>query len=590
MRINRNQILSLLAIVAFFLLIRGLLLLKFTISVGYITNIYSMFPLSFYLGLIITYFIASFLVLNEKKVLGTIILCMNHLEVLLIPCMLGYYSMGRADDMTYIGEYLQIKNSGHIANWDIYPASHIMGAVSSHISNLEPHVIALIIPVLFSFMFCAGAYLFSRILLSCQFANLIAIPSSFILYLGIYNFLNVPHALFFAYMPFYLYIITLYMKSNHKRLLSYVFMFILLTLVLPYSHPFIVFFVFVLFIYYILSPLIFKHLGNQSVVNFFKLNSLLVLIISYLAWFVYQGRLLNDLVKQIHVYINQIGRDPTAIWTAEKLSQVNFDYFDYFKLLIFFYGRYIFPTIFILIGFIFIFHNRQKISHVFFRKYFAIIVLYLLFALIQLILLFNPLIVHQPDRIMNLNFIVYAQIPLFSISLYLIFKKNNSLTHVLLICSILTSIWAISFFGVFDSPNVYRPNVALTNNEIQGMTWFSDSKMNYPINMMFEQTSRYPDIFGFARSNWVYKDTIPDHFGYGLNVSDFSEVYFDSFLSDYNYGYLLITSYGELLYQELPAHKRAGRFNKEDFELIRNDPSINKIYDTLNLDIFIVSS
>lgn len=199
MQVNKNDLFTLLAIFCFSLLIRNLFVLKFVQPVGYAVNIYSMFSFTFYLSFILCYFIAAVLVLNKNTKLGFFILCLNHLEILLIPYMLGYYSMGRADDMSYIGEYLQIVNSGHFAAWDIYPASHSIGAFMSLLSGIEAHYVSFIIPIVFSFIFIVGIYLLSRELISQPTVCSLVIVSSFILYIGIYNFLNVPHALFFHY-------------------------------------------------------------------------------------------------------------------------------------------------------------------------------------------------------------------------------------------------------------------------------------------------------------------------------------------------------------------------------------------------------
>ena len=586
MQVNKNQLLSLLSIFSFFLLMRTALILYFVEPVGYVTDIYSMFPLSFYIGLILCYFIATYLVLNGKKIIGTLILCTNHLEILLIPYMLKYYSMGRADDMTYIGEYLQIANSGRIADWDIYPTSHIIGSGISIISNMEPHLVSFIIPILFSFIFIAGSYLFSKKLFPESDIKSLVIVSSFILYLGIYNVLNVPHALFFAFMPFYLYVINSYI-SNKSNSLPFSITFILITLMLPFSHPFIVFFSIIIFVYHAYINNFFTRSNKKSLFPKLKLNSLLVLMISFLSWFIYQGRLLNDLARSINVYINQIGRDPNVIWTAEKMSKINLSFFDYAQLLSFYYGRFIIPTFFIVICFVLIFRNKKIINQNYLKIYKSLLSLYIVFALIQLTFLLNPIIVHQPDRIMNLNFVVYAQIPLFAISLYVIFlNKNKSINNILLICFILTSIWTLSFFGVFDSEKVYRPNVALTYNEVEGMNWFADFHGNYPVSMMFEQSYRYPDILGFERSDWIYIKTMPDHFGYDSNAKKISEVYLDP---TNKYDYLSITTLGELLYQELPGHKKVGRFRKEDFETLRNDASVSKVYDSLNIELYVVS-
>jgi hypothetical protein len=591
MQVNKNQVLSLLSILGFVLLTRTAFLLYSVEPAGYVTDIYSMFPMNFYLGLAVCYLIASFLVLNGRVLIGSLVLCMNHLQVLLIPYMLKYYSMGRADDMTYIGEYLQIANSGHIASWDIYPASHIIGSGISIILNIEPHLVSFIVPIVFSFMFIAGIYLFSRKLFPGTYIKLLVVVSSFILYLGVYNYLNVPNALFFAFMPFYLYVINSYIEIKQNNRLSFSLIFILITIVLPYSHPFIVFFAIMTLLFYLLSNYVLPIKAQEFKIPQIRLNSFMILMISFLSWFFYQGRLLTDLSRLINSYLNQIGRDPTAVWTAEKVSQINFNFIDYLQLLTFFYGRYIIPTVFVLVSLIIIYHNKKILSDKYFKNYPYLLIMYVVFLFIQLIFLFNPIIVHQPDRIMNLNFVVFAQIPLFAIALYVIFLyRYKSIYNILLVCLILTSIWTISFFGAFDSQTVYRPNVALTYNEVKGMSWLSDSRGDYPLNMMFEQSYRYPDILGFERSNWIYIKTIPDHFGYDSDIDKFSDVYFGSSFNDYHCGYLVITSYGELLYQELPAHKKVGRFNKEDFEMIRDDVSVDKVYDSINLEILFVNN
>ena len=246
MQVKKNDIFTLLTIFSFSLQIRNLFILKFVQQIGYTVNIYSMFPFTFYLSLILCYFIAAILVVTKNTKMGFLVLCFNHLEILLIPYMLGYYSMGRADDISYIGEYLQIINSGHFAAWDIYPASHTIGAFISIISGIEPHYISFIIPIVFSFIFIIGINLFSREMISQTTIDSLVIVSSFILYIGIYNFLNVPHALFFSFIPFYLCYFHKYTGTYKITSLSIIF--VLMTLLIPITHPFIVFFVFSFFL------------------------------------------------------------------------------------------------------------------------------------------------------------------------------------------------------------------------------------------------------------------------------------------------------------------------------------------------------
>lgn len=582
MQTNKNQTLLFLSIVCFILLIRNALLIKFIEPTGYVSDIYSMFPFSFYLGLIFCYFVASLLVLSRKKTIGVSIFCLNHLEVLLIPYMLRYYSMGRADDMSYIGEYLHITNSGHFANWDIYPASHIIGSSISIISGIEVNLTSFIIPILFSFLFITGIYVFTRQLSHDSCVKAITIASSFILYLGIYNFLNVPHSLFFAFTPLYLFVLYSYIDKKENSL-PFSIVFVLMTLFIPYTHPFVVFFVIMLFLFHTVFNSFFVQEGEKLQIPKLKFNALMLLLISFLCWFIYQGRLLKSLTRLFNAYINQIGRDPTAQWTSEKLAQIHFSLYDYLQLVSFFYGRYIFPTVFLFLGALILYYKRNIFKNVALRNYQYLFILYIFFLIIQFIFLFNPIIAHQPDRIMNLNVMVYGQIPLFAFSLYIIFlRRSKSFYSISLICLILTSIWTFSFFGCFDSPRVYRTNVALTYNEVEGMDWFYDVKNdNAFIGVPYSQIYRFHDLFD-ERDKKDNLKNFPDHFGYSNNSHNIEEI---NFGQDDNF-YVIVLTIDELLYQEIPSYVAVGRYYKSDFIRLRSDMSVNKIYDSMNIEIF----
>jgi hypothetical protein len=573
------NIFALLAIFCLFLLTRNLLILKFVQPVGYVVNIYSMFPFTFYLSFILCYLIATVLVLNRNKKLGYFILCLNHLEILLIPYMLGYYSMGRADDMSYIGEYLQIATSGHFAAWDIYPASHTIGAFMSILSAMKVYYISFIIPIIFSFIFIIGIYLFSRELISQPIVCSLVIVSSFILYMGAYNFLNVPHALFFALLPLYLCYFYKYTKNNKNMSLSIVF--VLMTLLIPLTHPFIVFFVFSFFLLHMIPKALFGSRIRSLNIHKVNISSFLILVIAFMSWFIYNSIFTVYFKRSYLAFINKI-TEPVFFGTVDKLAKINLNFFDYLQLASFFYGRYIIPTLFISISLIFIYHNREILKSSQIKEYPYIFILYFTFLILQIMLLFNPLIVHQSDRITNLNFIAYAQIPLFSIALYVIFlQKKISFNRILQVSVILAFIWSLCFFGCFDSPNIYKTNAALTYNEVYGMDWFYRLKGDSIINAPLTQLNRFHDLFG----NPEKKDKLnylPDHFGY-VNESD---LFVDSNLGKGVMPYTVVLTIDELLYQEVKGYTHVGRYKDSDFVRFRRDISVNKIYDSTNIEIF----
>jgi hypothetical protein len=580
-RLNQQNLCSILLTMGYSLTVYNYLILFFHHSQSYIVDIYSELPLSFFISLIFCYAIGSGVILlsqGSNRKLGIVLLIFTYFTILVIPYMLGYYSMGRWDDMSYIGEYLQISKSGYIAQWDIYPASHIIGAIISIETGLEPHFVSFVIPIVFSFILVVGLFLLCRPFLKDQMLINIAIPSLFILYLGPYNFLNVPHALFFATMPLFISILFRFIEIQNFSNIILIFPF---TFIIPYTHPFIVFFVISTLFFLIAFSNILKKFGNK---NFLRTTiPLIIIIVGFFSWFIYFPRFLSKL-KQIFVTYSQktMAIEPVFFETTDKIFRIDIDPYKIIKLLTLYYGRYVIPMCIISIALIIIFLKRDRISQILKNNFIFWIIFYLFFLIMELILFFNPIVSHQPDRMTNLNFMVYAQVPLFVLSLYVIFlQPKSSNLKIMLILLILSSTWSLSLFGAFNAPNVFKSNDAVSYNEVQGMKWFSETRI--PENVFTTVTTqiwRFDDLFANPR---VYNDyLIPYHFGYVNDNRSFSEI-----TSGYTQqNYIILFTIDELLYQDVPGYKEVGRYNAEDFHRFKNDNSVNKIFDDTNIEIF----
>lgn len=545
-------------------------------------DIYSVLPLSFYGASILCYLISSVILLSERGLVrkfGILLLVLNHLTILLIPYMLGYYSMGRADDMSYIGEYVHISRTGTIDGWDIYPGSLILGAVLSIISGLSANGMAFIMPVVFSFVFIGGLFLCCRFFLKEDRMVNFVILSAFILYLGPYNFLNVPHALFFAYMPLFIFILSRYIKKSD---FSIAILVLIPTILVPFMHPFIVLFVFIL----LLCLVLFSKILNRFIHgNYWRAKSpFIILLIAFFTWFIYCNSLLNSFGRSYRAYLRRM-IEPALYETAEKLARINVDLFKIMKLMFIYYGRHVIPLLIIGIAFVLIYLKWEDFSELLKNRMNFFLIFYFIFLIIEAILFLNPMISHQTDRLTNLNFILYAQVPLFVLALSIIFAKSRLFNlQMILLLLLLSGIWGMSLFGAFDSPNIFRPNMALTYNEVEGMKWFYETRDSENIIVPLSQIERFHHLFDDGRSdNRIY---IPDHFGYDFSHKSFADI-------NLEYGqqiYIILLTFDELLYQEVPGYMEVGRYTGEDYNQFRNDQSITtKIYDNLNIEIYSTS-
>ena len=369
--------------IGFLLIVHNFLTLYFHQPQGYVVDIYSALPLSFYGASILCYLISSVVLLSDRGIIrkaGILLLVLNHLTILSIPCMLGYYSMGRADDMSYIGEYVHISKIGAIDGWNIYPGSLILGAVLSIVSGLPANGAAFVMPVVFSFIFIGGLFLCCRLFLEEEKLVSIALLSSFILYLGPYNFLNVPHALFFAYMPLFIFILSWYIKRPNFTTAALV---IIPTALVPFMHPFIVLFVVALLLVLVLFGGILNRLIHGDYWR--ATRPLVVLFTGFFAWFMYCDTLLGSFRRSYRGYLQRT-TEPVLIETVDKLARINVDLFKMTKLLFVYYGRYFIPLIVISIALILVYLKRDKISQFLKSHMHFFLIFYIMFLVAEAVL------------------------------------------------------------------------------------------------------------------------------------------------------------------------------------------------------------
>ena len=406
----------------------------------------------------------------------------------------------------------------------------------------------------------------------------IAVLSSFILYLGPYNSLNVPHALFFAYMPLFIFILSRYIKKPDFITAALV---LIPTVLVPFMHPFIVIFVTALLLVLILFGMILNRLIHG---NYWRATRpLVVLFTGFFSWFIYCGALLGGLRWSYRSYL-QRAAEPVLLATTDKLARINVDILKLMKLLSFYYGRYVIPLVVIGIALILAYLKREKISQFFKNRMCFLLFFYIIFLVIEAFFFLNPIpmFTHVADRMTNLNFMVYAQVPLFAIALFIMFPKPKLINRqMMLLLILLVSTWGLSLFGAFDSPHIYRPSMALTYNEVEGMEWFYEVRDTENLIVPVSQIGRFHDLFDDGRSDNVI--SIPDHFGYDSSRKSFA----DTNLEYDQQSYVVLLTFDELLYQEVPGWVEVGRYTAGDYARFRNDQSVNaKIYDNLNVEIF----
>lgn len=573
------RISKIILIIAFFISTLTTIQLVFSTPNGYVVDIYSELPILFIISIIAIFSIASLFLFNRirhYRGAGIFLLILFFMTVLIIPYALGYYSMGRADDMSYIGEYFSISNEGRISGWDIYPASPIFGASLVIISGLQPNIVSFIIPILFSSIFVYGAILFSKNFSKNHIYKNIIISSSFILYLGMYNFLNTPHALFFAFLPIYLFVLFRYVQLGT---FSLAIVLVLLSILIPFTHPFIVLFVVLFQLSLLLLKPIIKNLisGDVSRIK----NIAVIQMTAFAAWFLYSSALLGSFSRSVKAFLLNL-TEPVLAETTEKIASAGLEPLSFATFLFYYYGRYLIPTI-LIIMLILKYYPHIKNDIKLNQQIKFLFVVYLVTVGIEVVLFLNPLISHQPDRMTNLLFLVIFQIPAFALLSTIFINKGHNSQSVfslrkILVVFVIIIIFSSSLIAALPSPAVYRTNVALANNEVTGMKWVFDLRNGTNMGAPLSQIDRFPGLLDVeGKNNYV---SIPNHFGYdqskSLNLS----------AMDYNGPlYIIILDLDVVLYEEVPGYSAVGIYKYEDYYNLNCDSLVDVIYSSKNIKI-----
>lgn len=570
------------SIACLFIIIYNLYLLKSYIPAGYSVNLYNQTPEHFLHLLLVVYFFGTILLLRNQhdifNKIGVFILLLNYGIFLLLLNQLGYYVFSRHDDISYLAQIDTIIREGQINIDDIYPATHILYAQVSLLTGVKSSTLATLMPVFFSYIFVVGLLVLSRVIIKNRSVLYLLIPVSLIYYLRFMHFSLAPHYNFFVIMPILMLALHYYLHTGKDRLGWTICMQPVL-LVIPIGHPFIN-----IFAIYILIVLLFiKSRFNTNMQS--PSNLIMILIGATFAWFVRSVYLLKGFGQYYAAFV-QHGISSVAGQGANYFEKANslVSPYSLLETMVLLYGRYIFPMLIIFFSFIIVITDKK--NRIPLNKEFKIIVLsFIGFSMIDGFFILNPIFSHTVQRVTTLNYFVFPLVPLFALSLHVLFCNKSQVARSSITATILALIYGISVYGALPSPGIYASNSATVYNEVEGMRWVFDKKGNEPIATVLDPqaASRFCDLFfGWTEKRSrvdVNRYFIPDHFGY----REFGQI----MPKDY---YILIMGWGEREYVDVLRYTKnrdiLTRYEPEDFSRFRNDPDVLKIYESLNIEVY----
>jgi len=558
---------------------------------GYELNLFSTYPIFFWIILIILYlFVLAFGILNKRKII-IYLLIFTILYLLIFTISSEYVLSSRSDDFSHIGEIINIERVGKISDNNIYPISHIYFSIIKSISSID--IIQLknllypflsLLFVLFSFCIVNNYINKHRKNITNKFLYII-LPFLFIYFLAEYHFTIRPHFFAFIIFPVSILLVDKYLERREKR---YFILFAIMSIIMPMTHP--------LFGFTFLGTIVIIILVKYLFVirNISRLRSsirlILISIIPTLTWYIYNKSIYDVLSRRIQQFFFEIGPS-VGSRTFNLLNIGNFTFFELFSRGILLYlGRYLFLGLILVLYFIKMANYRKKnrkklVLNNLIKELFLISILLIFW---QLFFIIGPLTSHNPQRFINLNISIFFMLPLVIMITLIHFSKKNQkiIFSIIIICQI------TSTMIVFPSPIIYQPDTSLTSNEIYGMNWFEKTKNNLNIYEFNGQlVDRYYDYLeGFnptenkkyVRESKFFIDSV-------TNGSGLTRLLYDKYenFPIKNY-YIVLTSFGIEPYLNIEKWKNTGKLYQEDIEHFNNDNNIIKIF--ISKDIILYKS
>lgn len=529
------------------------------------------------------------LLLSYRKISSVLILFLVHSIVIIIPYMLSYAAVDRTQTFLYMGLIPGSELSGFSY---LSPTGPLLVSTLSLISGLEIGVISYLLPVFFSIIFITGMYLFYRIFMSREKLVIVSFLVSVIPYFGHFQASVSPYYLSFCLVPLYLYILRNVFSAKNKTMAAAL---IIMLPLLPLAHPFIFTYLLSFSLLLVVSGTILKpgllrgmlkidFLPKSPTNNLRKKVPVFIFLsitsVSFLLFAKYASQVPEFFISTLSLRINLLFNSGFSV--IPKTGQGLFEFLHLFNLA---YGKYYIPLVFILINSVIVWQNRKRFCHHFVRRYPRFLVLYIATFFLEMGFLLNPFIPYPPDRFANLSFIIFAQIPLLGYSLYVIFLRKGYTLGLGAAVLVLCLLWSIGFFTCFSSPYSGGISEAVSQNEMQGLQWFSGAKDSASYVWFSEKSV---DLSSFDTGNLANSGESEKPDGISTDTKailtpglEKTSVLATSSESDNSF-YFIATTFFEALDQ----HEQESNVTSFNTRAFLKNPEIYKIYDSRDIDIY----
>lgn len=576
--------------------------------------------------------------------LGLLLILFSYTAILSLHIIRGYAFWSYGDPATHLGEIQNIVGTGYVAGDNFYPIATTYAAQLSQICNLDPLIFHKLVPIIFILICVAFIYLLAKAVLPDKGGVILATVVGLTLICGAtpgFSYLHfTPNRLADLLFPMALFLLV---KSFSAGAWRWRALFILTVFLFPVFHPVPSVALAVVLVTLPLAKVIFDKVAKsgRKVIDSglkFSLVALAVLIVwggGWLSSFHMPQGLITSLAAESYSMpessasiIEPVPLEPSAITepsavtgayprpepytleTAPAPSRVQGKVPNFVRLIdaIRYAQAY----------------GYSAMGHIF--SLYGTVFLYIVLALIAL-----PIIWSRISRQFNLQNLASFYGPLAAIALVIValyftalgFNPLRFLIYIVLICALFVSfvlceiiekarashysiylrllapmLVAIILIGalgngigkLYNSPYTLRDNSQITQTEITGMDWLFDKK-DYSLAMTTHvlPSHRFAD-FLLTREERSQRQDIPFRFRPATSPPSHFGYHKGAWLGEYYSEdiYVVLSERDRLRYVEVHPALAKYRYYPEDFERLEGDPTVDKLYSSGGLDVYLV--
>lgn len=576
-RFNDERIsIKIIAIACFIFTISALYLIKRAPATGYEISIYTSTPLLVWVSLIgsiaggISIIVHQAFTEDERSnwwIIGLFILILNNFIILSMHAFRSYFEYTGGDSASHLGVVKDLTESGHFVSGNCYPIIHVFYSEMAEICNISPYIEAKYLPAFLSILFLM---LFMLLLAKSSLFKkgqvLLACAGSCVLFFNSLHIQTYPHTLsVLLFVP----ILYLYFKGLEKPSWQFNFLFILLLILLPYTHPSGSLTMILLLIALVLSRVAYdKRYNSKDAMSKISVNPILISFITFFMW-ISSLNLLGNRLSYLQTSIFEPYESRHFVGLMEITNRL--EWIEVVEYNLKMYGDTIIYIILASIAGAIIIKrilNKEKGTRYLFMLF--------MFFLICIPIEYYFFIVvgsETPGRMLNLLYMMTIAPVLVGFVLYELFKNKKRAVAITAVIIILTLTFSVSVFSVYHSPWTFSVSWHITNMDIEGSKWFTAHR---------NSTLEF-DAFG----NYYLpgKKVIPEHFNYSSH-----EMLGESLAKNC---YVVANKRCKLANADPMVAKArinilGGGFNEADFDKLENDPSVAKLYSNGEFDTFYV--